>query len=78
MSCQLPPPAGEIGQMRRIACVWAEPSELHGNSSEMARVWISCTERGRIRQSMGSTDASRLWGCDCDWGVHGACRNTGN
>lgn len=51
-------------------------SELHENSSEMARVWISCTERGRIRQSTGSADASCLWRCNCDWGVHGACRAT--
>lgn len=51
-------------------------SELHGNSSEMARVWISCTERWRIRQSQGPADAPRSWGCNCDWGVHGACRNT--
>lgn len=50
------------GRDRRSAGIAREASvlsELHGNSSEIARVWISCTERWRIRRSPGSTDASR-------------------
>lgn len=42
-----------------IAAEASDVSELHVNPSEMARVWISCTERWRIRRSPGPTDAPR-------------------
>ncbi len=51
-------------------------SELHENSSEMARVWISCTSEGASVSPWDRRMRPVCGGCDCGWGVHGACRNT--